>query len=89
MNLTIPFRSLFFHKNFLKTARHGKRIYIMSLYRLAAMAGYQEEQNVTIKFRDESNSVFVEIYPTAEHQIKLTRPDTDNSNGMTVDDYLN
>ena len=53
------------------------------------MAGYQEEQNVTLKFRDESNSVFVEIYPTTEYQMKLIRPDADNSNGMTVDDYLN
>ena len=69
-----------------KTDRNGM---VKFIYYPPDMAGYQEEQNVTIKFRDESNSVFVEIYPTAEHQIKLTRPDTDNSNGMTVDDYLN
>ena len=39
------------------------------------MAGYQEEKEVTLKFRDESNSVFIEMYPSTEYVIELKKPE--------------
>lgn len=51
------------------------------------MAGYQTEKSVTLKFRDESNSVFIEIYPSMEYTIELTRQE--ESGGMPVGDFLN
>ena len=51
------------------------------------MAGYQTEKSVTLKFRDESNSVFIEIYPSTEYTIELTRQE--ESGGMPVGDFLN
>lgn len=51
------------------------------------MSGYQTERSVTLKFRDESNSIFVEMYPKTEHVVELKKPE-DNA-GISVEDFLN
>lgn len=66
-----------------KTDENGNVTFV---YYPPQMAGYQREKTVTLKFRDESNSVFIEMYPCTEYAIELTRPE--KSDGMSVDDYL-
>lgn len=67
-----------------KTDENGKVTFV---YYPPQMAGYQSEKTVTLKFRDESNSVFIEMYPSTEYVIELTKPE--DSGGMSVGDFLN
>lgn len=57
------------------------------IYYPPQMSGYQTERSVTLKFRDESNSIFIEMYPKTEHVIKIIKPEDEG--GMSVGDFLN
>ena len=57
------------------------------IYYPPQMGGYQTERNITLKFRDESNSIFIEMYPKTEHVIKVIKPEDEG--GMSVGDFLN
>ena len=67
-----------------KTDENG---YVTFVYYPPQMSGYQTEKNVTLKFRDESNSIFIEMYPKTEYVVTLKKPE--DVGGMSVDDFLN
>lgn len=69
-----------------KTDANGRAIFVYFPYKVAS---YQTVRDVTIQIRDESNSVFVEMYPTVEYEIKMQRPDeSDDEGGLTIDDII-
>lgn len=68
-----------------KTDNEGRAVFIYYPYDLPS---YQKPRDVIVKIRDESNSIFVEIYPTLTYSIHLVRPDNLQDGAGTVDDYL-
>lgn len=50
---------------------------------------YQQITNVNILIRDESNSLFVEMYPSKTITIKMVKPQSNNNQDSSVDSYLN
>jgi len=68
-----------------KTDNAGRAVFTYYPYDLPS---YQEPRDVTVKIRDESNSIFVEIYPTLTYNIHLVRPESLQDGTGTVDDYL-
>lgn len=50
---------------------------------------YQKPRDVHIKIRDESNSVFIEMYPTVEYTIKHKRAENQDGNSNNVEDFFN
>lgn len=69
-----------------KTDEKGVAVFTYYPYDLPS---YQQPRDVLVKIRDESNSLFVEMYPTLEYSIKLIKPGDSQNNSGTVDDYLN
>lgn len=66
-----------------KTDENG---HVTFAYYPPQMSGYQKEKTITLKFRDESNSIFIEMYPKTEYVVELTKPEDDG--GMSVGDFL-
>lgn len=55
----------------------------------AKIADYQNARDVTVKIRDESNSIFIEMYPSVSYTIQMVKPEQEGeSEGLTTDDIL-
>lgn len=68
-----------------KSDKNGDATFIYYPYNVPS---YQTVKDVTVKIRDESNSVFVEIYPTKEIVLKMNAQSSQKEDEMTVDDFL-
>lgn len=68
-----------------KTDQNGN---VTFLYYPPKLAGYQDKKDVTLRFRDESNSVFIEIYPSTEYEITIKDFKNNNETSVSVSDFL-
>lgn len=69
-----------------KTDKNGLATFIYYPY---LANDYQQITDVNIEIRDESNSLFVEMYPTKKIKIKMIRPQKNSNQDTTVDSFLN
>lgn len=68
-----------------KSDSDGRLSFIYYPYNIQS---YQQVRDVKIRLRDESNSVFIEIYPTREFTIKMKRPENNSDSSFTADDFF-
>ncbi len=68
-----------------RTDEDGKAQFVYFPYDLPE---YQNPRDVEIKIRDESNSIFVEMYPSVSFKVKIVRPDEVQNGGDVVDGFF-
>lgn len=68
-----------------KTDENGRVTFSYNPFKLES---YQTARDVVVKFRDESNSVFVEMYPTLEVKLRMVPPTERDTEGLKVDDLF-
>jgi hypothetical protein len=68
-----------------KTDENGNAKFIFYPYDLPE---YQQPRDIEVQIRDESNSIFIEMYPTLTFNIKIKKADKADSQKGTIDDFL-
>ena len=74
-----------FQSFYVKTDGDGYAKFIYYPYDLPS---YQKPRDVEIEIRDESNSIFIEMYPKVRYTIKMVAPENSDSYGLIVDDFF-